>query len=118
MLTSAVAVHVAYISTGVQGRVLPPSSSCTCLQEPDCEVVGIEGLFNGGYDLSSDTLSDVSLIDIKRNASIESKADRRFGEDVTEAFTFNGIKTDCSCWSSCRLASLSVVTVTDETRSV
>ena len=84
-----------------------PSSSSTCLKEPDFVVVGNDGLFNGGYDLSSNTLFGVSLIDIKHNAAIERKADREFGEAVTEAFTFNGIKTDCSCWSSCRLASLS-----------
>ena len=99
-------------------QYLVPGSSSTCLKEPDSEVVGNERLFNGGYGLSLETLSDVSLIDIKRNATIERKADRRFGEDVTEAFTFNGIKTDCSCLSSCRLASLSVVTVPDGPRSV
>ena len=56
-----------------------PSSPSTCLKEPDFVAVGNEGLFNGGYDLSLETLPDVSLIDIKRSAAIEKKADRRFG---------------------------------------
>ena len=93
---------------------LVPGSSSTCLKEPDCVVAGNEGLFNGGYDLISNTLSGVSLIAIQHKAAIEREADRGFGEAVTEAFTFNGIKTDCSFWFSCRLASLSVVTVPDE----
>ena len=102
---------------GFKGQNLPdsvPSSSCTCLTEPDCIFVGNEGLLNGGYDLSSDNLSDVGLFDIKRNSAIERKADREFGEDLTEALTFNGIAIGCSCRSSCRLASLSVITGQDE----
>ena len=83
-----------------------PRSSSNCLKEPDFVVVGNEGWFNGGYDLISNTLSGVSLIDIQHKAAIEREADRGFGEAVTEAFTFNGIKTECF-----RLASLSVVTV-------
>ena len=87
---------------------LVPRSSSTCLKEPDFVVAGNEGLFNGGYDLISNTLSGVSLIVIQHKTAIEREADRGFGEAVTEAFTFNGIETDCF-W----LASLSVVTVPD-----
>ena len=74
-----------------------PSSSCNCLTEPDCVFVGNEGLFIGGCDPTSETLYDVVAIDIKCNAAIEWKAEKGSGEDFTEAFTFNGNKTDCSC---------------------
>ena len=93
------------------------NSSCTCLTEPDCELAVHDGLFNGEYQPGSDTMSDVGVIDIKRNVAIERKADRGFGENVTDALTFNGITIDCLCRCSCRLASLSVVTGPNEPRS-
>ena len=58
---------------------LVPRSSSTCLKEPDFVVAGNEGLFNGGYDLISNTLSGVSLIAIQHKAAIEREADRGFG---------------------------------------
>ena len=58
---------------------LVPGSSSTCLKEPDFVVAGNEGLFNGGYDLISNTLSGVSLIAIQHKAATEREADRGFG---------------------------------------
>ena len=46
-------------------------------------------MFNGESDPGSNTLSDVGVIDIKRNAVIEKKDDKGFDEDVTDALTVN-----------------------------
>ena len=55
------------------------NSSCFCSTEPDCEVAVNEGLFSGEYDLGSDNLSDVGVLDNKCNSAIERKAARGFG---------------------------------------
>ena len=95
-----------------------PNSSITCLIEPDCVDAVNEGWFNAEYHLSLDTLSDVSLIDTKRNVAIETKTDKGCDEDAPDALTSNGITIASFSIIGLATYSLSVVIGQDELKVV